>query len=162
MVTDSFLRAISRLMISTCSRFAISVANRTSQAVQLYPYGYVARDGLPDSKHYWVLHEGFVGAADGALKDASYDDFKKDDKPPVAFRSTGGWVGITDKYWMAAAIPPQNQAFDGSYRATPLDGTKAYQADYRLEGRTIAPGGTLDLTQRLFAGAKIVSVIRTL
>jgi YidC/Oxa1 family membrane protein insertase len=137
-----------------------SVANRTSQPVQLYPYGYVAREGLPDSKHYWVLHEGFVGAADGALKDASYDDFKKDDKPPVAFRSTGGWVGIPYKYWMAAAIPPQNQAFDGSYRATPLDGTKAYQADYRLEGRTIAPGGTLDLTQRLFAGAKIVSVIR--
>jgi len=137
-----------------------AVANRTSRPVQLYPYGYVARDGLPDSKHYWVLHEGFVGAADGALKDASYDDFKKDDKPPVTFQSTGGWVGITDKYWMAAAIPPQNRRFDGSYRATPLDGTKAYQADYRLDGRTVAPGATLELTQRLFAGAKIVSVIR--
>ncbi len=137
-----------------------SVTNRTESAVQLYPYGYVARDGLPDTKHYWVLHEGFVGAADGALKDASYDDFKKDDKPPVTFQSTGGWVGITDKYWMAAAIPPQNQSFDGSYRATPLNGTRAYQADYRLAGRTVAPGATLALTQRLFAGAKIVSVIR--
>jgi YidC/Oxa1 family membrane protein insertase len=137
-----------------------SVANRTGRPVQLYPYGYVARDGLPDTKHYWVLHEGFVGAADGALKDASYDDFKKDGKPPVTFQSTGGWVGITDKYWMAAAIPPQNQLFDGSYRATPLDGTKAYQADYRLSGRTIAPGATLELTQRLFAGAKVVSIIR--
>ncbi|HEY3776725.1 MAG TPA: membrane protein insertase YidC [Rhizomicrobium sp.] len=137
-----------------------SVANRTGRAVELYPYGYVARDGLPDTKHYWVLHEGFVGAADGALKDASYDDFKKGDKPPVTFQSTGGWVGITDKYWMAAAIPPQNQLFDGSYRATPLEGAKAYQADYRLSGRTVAPGATLELTQRLFAGAKIVSVIR--
>ncbi|HEY3638498.1 MAG TPA: membrane protein insertase YidC [Rhizomicrobium sp.] len=142
--------------------FTISdtVTNHTSRPVQLYPYGYVARDGVSDTKHYWVLHEGFVGAANGALTDASYDDFKKDDKPPVTFHSTGGWVGITDKYWMAAAIPPQNQSFDGSYRATPLDGTKAYQADYRLEGRTIAPGATLDLTQRLFAGAKVVSVIR--
>ena len=137
-----------------------SVTNKTGRAVQLYPYGYVARDGLTDTKRYWLLHEGFVGAADGALKDASYDDFKKDDKPPVTFQSTGGWVGITDKYWMAAAIPPQNQQFDGSYRATPFDGTKAYQADYRLDGRTIAPGATLDLTQRLFAGAKVVSVIR--
>jgi YidC/Oxa1 family membrane protein insertase len=137
-----------------------SVANHTARPIQLYPYGYVARDGLTDTKHYWVLHEGFVGAADGALKDASYDDFKKDDKPPVTFQSTGGWVGITDKYWMAAAIPPQDQAFDGSYRATPLNGAKAYQADYRLDGRTIAPGATLNLTQRLFAGAKVVSVIR--
>jgi YidC/Oxa1 family membrane protein insertase len=138
---------------------ADSVVNRSGKSVQLYPYGYVARDGVPATKHYWLLHEGFVGAADGALKDATYDDFKKD-KPPEAFQSTGGWVGITDKYWMTAAIPPQNQAFDGSYRATPLDGTKAYQADYRLGGRTIAPGATLDLTQRLFAGAKVVSVIR--
>ncbi|HTT84286.1 MAG TPA: membrane protein insertase YidC [Rhizomicrobium sp.] len=136
-----------------------SVTNRSGQPVELYPYGYVARDGVPDTKHYWVLHEGFVGAADGALKDASYDDFKKDE-PPITFQSTGGWVGITDKYWMAAAIPPQNQAFDGSYRAAPLGDTKAYQADYRLDRHTIAPGATLDLTQRLFAGAKIVSVIR--
>ncbi|MGH6888868.1 MAG: membrane protein insertase YidC [Rhizomicrobium sp.] len=138
---------------------ADSVANRSGRSAQLYPYAYVARDGVPDTKHYWLLHEGFVGAANGALKDATYGDFKKD-KPPITFQSTGGWVGITDKYWMAAAIPPQNQAFDGSYRATPLENTKAYQADYRLDGRTVAPGATLNLTQRLFAGAKIVSVIR--
>ena len=137
---------------------ADGVTNKTGSAVELYPYGYVARDGVPATQHYWVLHEGFVGAADGALKDAKYDDFK-DNKPPETFHSTGGWVGITDKYWMAAAIPPQNQAFDGTYRTTPLGGNKAYQADYRLDGRTVAPGSTLELTQRLFAGAKVYSVI---
>jgi len=135
-----------------------SVTNKAGKSVELYPYGYVARDGVPATQHFWVLHEGFVGAADGSLKDAKYDDFK-DNKPPQTFRSTGGWVGITDKYWMAAAIPPQNQAFDGAYRATPLASTKAYQADYRLDGRTIAPGSTLQLTQHLFAGAKVFSLI---
>ena len=70
------------------------------------------------SSHTWLLHEGFVGVADGSLKDATYSDFK-DDKPPQTFTSTGGWVGITDKYWMAAVIPPQNAAFDGAYRAAP-------------------------------------------
>ncbi|HEX4079142.1 MAG TPA: membrane protein insertase YidC [Rhizomicrobium sp.] len=151
-----------RISVDDQYMFTISdqVANQSGKPVQLYPYGYVARDGVPETKHYWVLHEGFVGAANGALKDASYDDFKKEGTPPVAFQSTGGWVGITDKYWMAAAIPPQNQQFDGSYRAAPLDGTKTYQADYRLDGRTIAPGATIGLTQRLFAGAKVVSVIR--
>jgi YidC/Oxa1 family membrane protein insertase len=136
-----------------------SVTNKSGKPVELYPYGYVARDGIPTTQHFWVLHEGFVGAANGALKDAKYDDFK-DNKPPETFHSTGGWVGITDKYWMAAAIPPQNQAFDGAYRATPLAGTKAYQADYRLDGRTVAPGATLQLTQHLFAGAKVVTTIR--
>src|ERR1700731_1057972 len=136
-----------------------SVSNTSGKPVTLYPYGYVARDGIADTKHYWVLHEGFVGAANGALKDAGYDDFK-DNKPPQTFHSTGGWVGITDKYWMAAAIPPQNQAFDGSYGAKPLGNTKTYQADYRLAGRTVTPGATLSLTQRLFAGAKVVTTIR--
>jgi YidC/Oxa1 family membrane protein insertase len=136
-----------------------SVTNKSGKPVQLYPYGYVARDGIPETQHFWVLHEGFVGAAGGSLKDAKYDDFK-DNKPPQTFHSTGGWVGITDKYWMAAAIPPQNQPFDGAYRATPMAGIKAYQADYRLDGRTVASGTTLQLTQRLFAGAKVVSTIR--
>jgi len=136
-----------------------SVANGSGKPVLIYPYGYVARDGVPDSKHYWVLHEGFVGAANGSLKDANYDDFKNG-KPPQTFHSAGGWVGITDKYWMAAAIPPQNQPFDGSYRATDLGAQKSYQADYRLEGRTVAPGATLALSQHLFAGAKVVGTIR--
>jgi YidC/Oxa1 family membrane protein insertase len=136
-----------------------AVTNKSGKPVLLYPYGYVARDGLPDSKHYWALHEGFVGAADGALKDATYDDLKEG-KPPVTFHSTGGWVGITDKYWMAAAIPPQNRSFDGSYRGSQTANVRAYQANYRLDGQSIAPGATLQLTQHLFAGAKVQSIIR--
>ncbi|HEY2445053.1 MAG TPA: membrane protein insertase YidC [Rhizomicrobium sp.] len=136
-----------------------SVANHSGKPAVLYPYAYVARDGIPDTKHFWALHEGFVGAADGALKDANYDDLKEG-KPPQTFHSRGGWVGITDKYWMAAAIPPQNQPFDGSYRGSQIGSVRAYQANYRLDGHTIAPGSTLQLTQRLFAGAKVVGTIR--
>jgi len=136
-----------------------AVTNKTATKAVLYPYAYVARDGVPASKNYWVLHEGFVGVAGGTLKDAKYDDFK-DDKPPQIFNSTGGWLGITDKYWMAAVVPPQNATFDGAYRATPLGNKKAYQADYRLEPRTIAPGATTTLTQHLFAGAKVVATLR--
>jgi YidC/Oxa1 family membrane protein insertase len=136
-----------------------AVTNNTAGRTVLYPYAYVARDGVPASKNYWVLHEGFVGVADGSLKDAKYDDFK-DGKPPQIFNSTGGWLGITDKYWMAAVIPPQNATFDGAYRATPLGNKKAYQADYRLEPRSIAPGATTTLTQHLFAGAKVVATLR--
>jgi YidC/Oxa1 family membrane protein insertase len=142
--------------------FTISdaVTNKTGTKTVLYPYAYVARDGVPTVKHYWVLHEGFVGVADGTLKDASYDDFK-DNKPPQTFSSTGGWVGITDKYWMAAVVPPQDAAFDGSYRATTFgDNGKAYQANYRLQPRSIAPGSTITLSQRLFAGAKIVKTLQ--
>lgn len=138
-----------------------SVFNGSASAATLYPYAYVARDGVPKTQHYWVLHEGFVGVSDGSLKDPSYDDFKDAGAPPQTFRSTGGWLGITDKYWMAAAIPPQDQAFDAAYRATAYRGDeKAYQADYRLGPRSLKPGAKTSVTHRLFAGAKVFDVIR--
>ena len=54
--------------------------------------------------------------------------------PAKTFSSTGGWVGITDKYWMAAVIPPQSAAISTApiCGATTADDVKAYQADYRL------------------------------
>ena len=149
--------------ISVDDRFLFTVsdtvANASGRKVVLYPYGYVARDGLPAEKGTWILHEGYVGVAAGSEHDATYDDFK-DDKPAQTFQSTGGWLGFTDKYWMTAVIPPQNIRFDGSYRATPLGSAKAYQADYRLEGQAIAPGSSAGLTQRLFAGAKVLAVLQ--
>jgi len=136
-----------------------TVANSGNTKVVLFPYGYVARVGLPAEKGTWILHEGYIGVANGSEHDAGYDDFK-DDKPPQTFQSTGGWLGFTDKYWMAAVVPPQNASFDGTYHATSFDSTKTYQADYRLDGRTIAPGESTSLTQRLFAGAKVVTILQ--
>ena len=137
-----------------------SVTNNSNAPTTLYPYALVVRDGIPKHQSYWVLHEGFVGAANGTLKDATYDHFKDDGTAPVAFSSTGGWAGITDKYWMAAIIPPQNEAFDGAYRATPFGAGKSYQANYRLGAHVIDPGRTVAVTQRLFAGAKVVDTLR--
>ena len=137
-----------------------SVANTGKTKHTLYPYAYVARDGVPVTQHFWALHEGYIGVADGSLKDAKYDDFKDAGTPPQNFQSTGGWLGITDKYWMAAVVPPQNENFDGNFRASPFRDTRAYQADYRLSARDIAPGQTVSVTQRLFAGAKVVSMLQ--
>jgi YidC/Oxa1 family membrane protein insertase len=61
---------------------------------------------------------------------------------------------------MAAVIPPQNEAFDGSFSASPYRDTKAYQADYRMAAHTLAPGQSVTVTERLFAGAKVVSVLQ--
>ncbi len=121
----------------------------------------MAREGTPTERTSWVLHMGFVGVADGSEVDGNYTDFKEANAPPKKFSSTGGWVGITDKYWMAAVIPPQNQLYQGAYLGSTLsDGVKAYQANYRLPARIIAPGGQAQATHRLFAGAKVVDILR--
>ena len=137
-----------------------TVADQGAGKVVLYPYALVVRDGVPQHQTFAMLHEGFIGAADGNLKDAKYDDFKKDDTQPQTFSSTGGWLGITDKYWMAAVLPPQKEPFNGTFRATPYGSAKSYQANYSLGPRTLATGQTVAVTQHLFAGAKVVDILR--
>ncbi|GAA0549845.1 YidC/Oxa1 family membrane protein insertase [Rhizomicrobium palustre] len=128
-------------------------------AVTLYPYALVVRDGLPQHQSYALLHEGFIGSAKGKLEDATYKDFDKEDAKPKAFDSTGGWLGITDKYWMAAVIPPQNDAFNGTFRATPYGAGKSYQANYLLSAKKLNAGGTVTVTHHFFAGAKVVNTL---
>jgi YidC/Oxa1 family membrane protein insertase len=138
------------------------VANKGGGAVNLFPYGTVERQSIPKTVTTWSLHEGFVGVANGSEQDAKYADFKEPNTPPKIFTSTGGWVGITDKYWMAAIVPPQGESFNGAYLGakTPA-GVDAYQANYRLDGRKIAPGATASVTHRLFAGAKVVDILKS-
>ena len=138
-----------------------SVTNTSNDRATLYPFAYVAREGVPKEPTTWVLHLGFVGVADGSEVDAKYTDFKDPGTPPKTFTSTGGWLGLTDKYWMAAVVPPQNEQYSGAYVGTELDGgTKAFQANYRLAARAVAPGATASVTHRLFAGAKVVTILR--
>jgi YidC/Oxa1 family membrane protein insertase len=143
-------------------RITDSVKNSTTSKVALFPYASVVRDGVPKTQRFWALHEGFIAGANGSTKDATYDDFKDESTPPKTFSAQNGWVGITDKYWMATAIPPVGPTFDAAFQASPLNGgTKAYQAYYRLSPQTIAPDGTITVQHRLFAGAKVVDILRT-
>ncbi|MBI1328769.1 MAG: membrane protein insertase YidC [Alphaproteobacteria bacterium] len=138
---------------------ADAVTNASGKQVTLYPYASVVRKGIPKEQHYWVLHEGFVGVVDGSAKYTKYDAMKPEEEPQH-FTSTGGWLGITDKYWMAVAIPNQNEQFTGEYKVTGTEAHTNYQADYSLAPRKVAPGKTVSVNHRLFAGAKIVSVLR--
>jgi YidC/Oxa1 family membrane protein insertase len=129
----------------------------------LYPFALTVRDGKPtENKHFvtYLLHEGFVGVGGGSAKYKTYKDYDKDNAQPEKFDSTGGWVGITDKYWMAAVVPPQNEAFNGTFQTTPWGGQKSYQASYSLSPRTLVQGGTTTVTHKLFAGAKVVETLR--
>lgn len=138
-----------------------SVRKTSPGKTVLYPFALVTRDGVPPHQTYQLLHEGFIGAANGSLQDATYKDFDKEDAKPKTFQSTGGWLGITDKYWMAAVIPPQKDAFNGAFRATPYGSTKSYQANFILGPHPLSQGGTVTVTEHLFAGAKVVDMLNT-
>lgn len=45
---------------------------------------------------------------DNTLKEIDYDDLQE--AGTINATSTGGWIGITDKYWLTALIPTSRRA----------------------------------------------------
>ncbi|MBM3510689.1 MAG: membrane protein insertase YidC [Alphaproteobacteria bacterium] len=133
------------------------VINRSAKAVTLYPWGLVTRTGTPPTLGFFILHEGPLGVFDGTLAEYDYDELR--DKGRLTKKSTGGWIGFTDKYWLAALVPDQKEAFTATLNHQVQAGLDKYQVDFVGEGRALAPGATIESTSRLFAGAKEVDVL---
>ncbi|MEN5170655.1 membrane protein insertase YidC [Brevundimonas pondensis] len=134
-----------------------TVANLSGQAITIAPYGRVERQGVPtDLGKQMILHEGAIGTfgADGKFttEQVKYKDWAK--KPRIENESTGGWLGITDKYWMAALIPDQKEKIEGRFSVRDAEGLNVHEAAMLGAARTIQPGRQIEETQRLFAGVK--------
>jgi YidC/Oxa1 family membrane protein insertase len=132
--------------------------NTTAQPVQLLPYGLIARSGTPKTEGFYILHEGPLAVMDGTLKEPSYDDVKKAARG-IDYKTTGGWIGITDKYWLVSLIPNQKEEVKARFVYSQIGGEDRYQADYLGNAVTVPPGGTAEATNRLFAGAKELNLL---
>jgi len=133
------------------------VRNTGSADVTLSPYSLISRTGTPKVLGYYILHEGLLGVFDKTLKEVKYKDLEPDD--PIRQQTTGGWLGITDKYWLVALVPNQDQTVRTSFRMGKTDGLEKYQADFLAPSVTVPPGGTAEVTSRVFAGAKEVKLL---
>ena len=140
-------------MITTIQR----VTNSKKKSVGLFPYGLVARSGTPRTLGFYILHEGPLGVFDGTLREYDYDDLQETRK--VELSSTGGWIGITDKYWLAALIPDQNIGSTYRFVHSLKNKDDRYQVDYLGQETRIEPGQTTETVNRLFAGAKEVKLL---
>ena len=135
------------------------VENNTDAAVALYPYGLISRHGTIKTTGIYILHEGLIGVAgDAGLQEVDYKDLAED-KLMQPDKSSEGWVGITDKYWATAVIPPQGESFQPSFRYNEIAGKPAYQSDYLGDVVSVAAGSSIDYKTALFAGAKEVATL---
>ncbi|WP_229005669.1 membrane protein insertase YidC [Roseibium aggregatum] len=134
-----------------------AVENTGADAVTLYPYGLIARKGMPETNGIYILHEGLLGVfgADG-LKEVDYDDLMEEGSIRPS-KVDQGWLGITDKYWAATLIPTPGQEFQPGFSHSAT--TDVFQADYLGNGVTIAGGATGESSSYLFAGAKETKVL---
>ena len=133
------------------------IDNNSPVAVTLAPYGLLSRTGTPETSGFVIMHEGALGAFDDALFEVDYDDMR--DESQIEKASTGGWIGITDKYWLAALIPEQDARFTGHFRHRTVNGNDKYLVDFLLDAEIVPAGGAVAVTSRLFAGAKEVTII---
>lgn len=128
------------------------IMNASADSVTLLPYSLVSRTGTPKTLGYYLLHEGLLGVFDGTLKEVKYKDLKKDGD--IKMPSEGGWLGITDKYWLAAVIPDPKAKVQTAFSYGQRGNEDLYQADFLGDAQTVAPGASAEVTTRLFAGAK--------
>jgi YidC/Oxa1 family membrane protein insertase len=134
------------------------VENKTGAAVTLYPYALVSRHGRPKIEGFYILHEGLIGVlGESGLHEITYANMEKEKQVTAA--ATGGWLGITDKYWAATVIPDQNVKVDGKFSAGMIGNVPTFQADFLAAPLTVEPGGTIAANGQLFAGAKVVQLV---
>ena len=133
------------------------VVNDSGDSVTLTPYGLISRTGAPEVSGFYILHEGLIGVFDETLKEVDYDDLEDEGERVQTYDSTGGWLGITDKYWMAALIPMPDEQIAARMLHIP-QGDK-YQTDLRYGSLAVAAGSQEEHVTRLFAGAKVVNLL---
>lgn len=137
------------------------VRNNSGTDVSLRPYALVIQQGIPEDLNGGaILHEGAVGIVGNKLYDRKYK--KLADGKNVDATGTGGWVGITNKYWLAAAIPPQDTAFEATYSNEGRDKENPiFRTSYLLPPMGLAAGEEISVASNMFGGAKDVDILQS-
>jgi len=134
------------------------VQNNTGAPVALFPKALVARIETPQTEGLFILHEGPIGVLAGQLQEHDYKHLREENVPET--KSTGGWIGITDKYWLTAVIPDQAAGVTGRFDHAKIGNRDRYESAYMGDALTVAAGTTGVVAHKLFAGAKIVDLLQ--
>ena len=141
------------------------IENNSSKSLKVFPYRLIKRINLPETINFFILHEGLISQLDGKLLEKKYDDLLDDCSSAASGKklfcdqkSTGGWLGFTDKYWMATLIPDQEKTINANFRHG-NNGRDNFRVGYVGEITTISSNSSLSFNGKLFAGAKNLNIL---
>lgn len=143
--------------ISVDNRYLITLTDRLTNTSNgersLSRKGVSRQHQLPDDlTNFFVIQEGPISVVDNKYHEWKYKKLSK--KENWSGTGAGGWVGLTDKYWLSAAIAPQGQNITAAYSYPNIDTANIYETSYTLSPLTLTPGVTVESVGHLYVGAK--------
>jgi YidC/Oxa1 family membrane protein insertase len=135
-----------------------TIANTGTAPVAVRSGTYIDRTGKPTDPHEqdsWTIHVGPTGYLDGKSNFTNYDELEEAANNTVSYTSAG-WLGFTDKYWLAAVVPAKGEKVSAAFNSLPGG---AFRAAFARDLVEVAPGKQITTTSRVFAGAKEVSTL---
>ena len=136
------------------------VTNTSGSELTLVRQGASRQHGLPQNlTNFFILQEGPIAIVDKKLVDMKYKKLRKSGISKAQGES--GWVGLTDKYWLAAAIAPQGKPMTSTFEMKNYNGSDVYEAAYELQGLTLSSGSSAQSKGFFYAGAKRSKILNT-
>lgn len=136
-----------------------TIVNRGTAPVAVGSYALIDRLGKPthpEDHDSVTIHVGPTGFVDGKSNfEWDYDDLEKKDDKTARFTSAG-WLGFSDKYWLAAVIPASGEKVSAEMSAMTGD---VFRTMFARASQQVAPNTQTTATSRIFAGAKEVGIL---
>jgi YidC/Oxa1 family membrane protein insertase len=128
------------------------VINSSNKTYNFYSYGQIIRNKLPTISGFYILHEGFLSVLDDELIEEDYDDIQE---KRFTRTSQEGFLGISDKYWITAIVPPREKEFK-----TTFDYKNKFRANYiSTNGIEVGANSSIEEEIQIIIAAKRVNII---
>lgn len=129
------------------------ITNTSNSEITLVRKGMSRQHGLPDDlTNFFILQEGPIAVVDNDDVKMKYKKLAK--KKALVETGESGWAGLTDKYWLAAAIAPQGKQMSAKFNFRTINEQDVYEAGYELAPTTLTPGATINSKGYIYGGAK--------
>ncbi len=155
--------------------FRDTVTNTSTATRILRPIGSIERQGRPEGfitatdpstlPNDTLAHMGVMGSVGGKDIFQKYKPLFEQKKiksevgDGVLPLTRGGWWALSDKFWFGALVPDQTRAFTPSLNRKRLQGGGPLELVTEGEAFTLSPGASVTAENRVFAGAKRLSVL---
>jgi len=150
--------------VSVDDKYLITLTDRLtntgSAETSIERKGVSRQTGLPeDLTNFFLIQEGPISVIDGKYHEQKYKKLKK--KNAWTVNGEGGWVGLTDQYWMQVAIAPQGNPVKAQYDFKFINNKEVYETSYTTSSLTLTPGATVESIGYMMAGPKNFKMLRS-